>query len=212
MAQWIVGLTLRDVPADVVSLARAQQIDILASLYAGTRTALGLRLLASMKDISEEGPVLTFPDGRPRSLFSGLYLQAVLANVLELDNFVFAGHTGQSAVMVPLCLGQVTGASGEDALLAQIIANEVAGRLGAVMTAGPQHGHMKAYLHRAAAASAASRLLGYDESATTLSLAIALAAPEYPLFPASFSPDTKALCVGEPTVGGVRAAYLAGQA
>ncbi len=71
---------------------------------------------------------------------------------------------------MPLALGQLTGASGEEALLAQVAANEIAGRLGAVMTAGPQHGHMKAYLHRLAAAVAAGRLLKLGRSELTTAL------------------------------------------
>jgi 2-methylcitrate dehydratase PrpD len=208
-ADWIVGLRKSDVPSDVLQLARAQRINILAALYAGARTAVGQGVIAAFDEIGEEGNVTTLPDGNSRSMLAAAYQHAVCANALELDDFVFAGHTGQAAVMVPLTLGQVTRASGEDALLAQIAANEVAGRLGAVMTAGPQHGHMKAYLHRAAAVTASARLLHLDEETTARALAIALSAPEYPLFPGAYSADTKALCTGDPVVGGIKAAYLA---
>ncbi len=208
-AEWITGLTLDAVPADVVELARAQRINILASLYAGARTAPGRAITAAVDAWDVGGSIRTLPDGRERSLQAALYLQAVHANALELDDFVFAGHTGQAAVGVPLVLGQ--GHSGEQVLLAQIAANEVAGRLGAVMTAGPQHGHMKAYLHRAAATTAAARLLELDASQTATALAISLSAPEYPLFPAAFSAETKVLCTGDPVVAGVRAAFLAAE-
>jgi 2-methylcitrate dehydratase PrpD len=208
-ADWVAGLTSSDVPADVVALARAQRVNILASLYAGARTAVGRSATAAVDAFDAGGRVVTLPDGKGRSLLGAAYLGAVCATALELDDFVFAGHTGQAAVGVPLALGQVTGASGEDALLAQIAANEVAGRLGAVMTAGPQHGHMKAYLNRAASTTAAARLLHLDAETTARALAIALSAPEYPLFPASYSADTKALCTGDPVAGGIRAAYLA---
>jgi 2-methylcitrate dehydratase PrpD len=208
-AEWIVGLKPSDIPQDVVALARAQRINILASMYAGARTAIGRSVTAAVTEIDDGGPVVSLPDGKLRSLLSAAYLGAVCATALELDDFVFAGHTGQAAVTVPLVLGQLTGASGVEALVAQIAANEVAGRLGAVMTAGPQHGHMKAYLNRAAATTAAARLLGLDAETTARALAIALSAPEFPLFPAAYSPDTKALCTGDPVTGGIRAAYLA---
>ncbi|MEQ1571861.1 MAG: MmgE/PrpD family protein [Myxococcota bacterium] len=208
-AEWIVGLTRSQVPDDVWALALAQRIDILASLYAGACTAAGLGAIAALDRLGEDGPVLTLPDHRGRTLTAACWLYGVLANALELDDFVFAGHTGQAAVGVTLALGQLVDASGEEALLAQIAANEVAGRLGAVMTAGPQHGHMKAYLHRAAAVTAAARLWRLDAPTTARALAIALSAPEYPLFPAAFSADTKVICTGDPIVGGVRAAALA---
>ena len=222
-AEWIAGLSFSDLPDDVVALARAQRVNILAAMYAGGRTAIGRRALAAMdaldsspaggEPFADGGPssanVTSLPDGELRPLLSAAYLGAVLGTALELDDFVFAGHTGQAAVTVPLTLGQVTGASGDEALLAQVAANEVAGRLGAVMTAGPQHGHMKAYLNRAAAATAAAKLLGHDAGTTAAAIAIALSMPEYPLFPAAYSPDTKALCTGDPVTAGIRAAYLA---
>lgn len=221
-AEWIAGLSVSDLPADVTALARAQRINILAAIFAGAKTAIGHRVTSAIHVLDAAPPemesftgsgvprasVTSLPDGERRPVLSAAYLAAVLGTALELDDFVFAGHTGQAAVTVPLTLGQVTGASGDESLLAQVAANEVAGRLGAVMTAGPQHGHMKAYLNRAAAATAASKLLGLDAEATARSLAIALSMPEYPLFPAAYSPDTKALCTGDPVTAGIRAAYL----
>lgn len=222
-AEWVTGLSIPDLPEDVVALARAQRVNMMAAMFAGGRTAIGRSAVAAV-DALDAGPgadkwfidsnarsarVTSLPDGKDRPLLSAAYLAAVLGTALELDDFVFAGHTGQAAVSVPLMLGQVTGASGDEALLAQVAANEVAGRLGAVMTAGPQHGHMKAYLNRAAAATATAKLLRLDTDTTATALAIALSMPEYPLFPASYSPDTKALCTGDPVTAGIRAAYLA---
>lgn len=210
-AEWVAGLDAASLPDDVVALARAQRLNILACMYAGTRTAVGRRVIAATDAVDPGDAVTTLADGRRRSLLAAAYVGAVCATALELDDFVFAGHTGQAAVTVAWTLGQLTGARGEEALAAQIAANEVAGRLGAVMTAGPQHGHMKAYLNRAAAATAAARLLHLDAETTARALGIALSMPEYPLFPASFSPDTKALCTGDPVTAGIRAAYLAAE-
>ncbi len=209
-ADWVLGLRRADLPEDVVALARLQRLDILAAMWAGARTAAGRAVVSALDALAPPaGPgVVTVCDGRRRPVLDAAYLHAVLANALEYDDFVFAGHTGQAAVGVPLALGQLTDASDDDALLAQVAANEVAGRLGAVMTAGPQQGHMKSYLHRLAAAVAACRLLRLDRAATVRALAIALSGPEYPLFPASFSPDTKVLGIGESVVAGVRAAWL----
>ena len=63
-------------------------------------------------------------------------------------------------------------------------ANEIAGRLGAVMTAGPQHGHIEGLpARRLAATVAAARLLRLDERQIATAMAIALSsAPEFPLF------------------------------
>ena len=134
-AEWVVGLAPSDVPGDVIALAKGQRINIVAAMFAGARTASGRRVIAAVDAVDSGGPVVSLPDGKPRSLLAAAFVGAACGTALELDDFVFAGHTGQSAVTVPLVLGQVTGASGEEALVAQIAANEVAGRLGAVMTA-----------------------------------------------------------------------------
>jgi 2-methylcitrate dehydratase PrpD len=210
-AAWVCGLHAADVPHDVMDLARAQRVNIVASIFAGGRTSVGRMIAAALDRAGDTGPIVSLPNGARRSLLGAVYEHAALGSAIELDDFVFGGHTGQAAVGVPLALGQALGTSGEELLLAQIAANEVAGRLGVAMTTGPQHGHMKAYLHRAAASTAAARLLRLDEEQTVRALAIALAMPEYPLFPASFSPDTKALCAADPCAAGLRAALLAAE-
>jgi 2-methylcitrate dehydratase PrpD len=208
-AEWISGLRYADLPQDVLRLARGQRIDIVACMLAGSRTAAGRAVLHALDGLHDQGEVCAFPDARQHSVLGAVYQHATLGSALELDDFVFGGHTGQCAVGVPLAVGQATRAGGEELVVAQVVANEVAGRLGALMTTGPQHGHMKAYMHRLGAAAATARLLGLNRKRTANALAIALGMPEYPLFPASFSADTKLLCAGDPAVAGVRAGFLA---
>lgn len=81
-------------PRDVWELARAQQANILAALYAGARTSLGRRAIATLDRFGAEGPGVTLPDGKSRTLLDAVWLNAVLANALEMDDFVFAAHTG----------------------------------------------------------------------------------------------------------------------
>ena len=209
-ATWICGLSLGEVPSDVLELARAQRIDVFASAAAGRTTRAG-RAIARSVDRWGAGrhavPVLP----SPRSMLGAAYELAALAGVLEYDHWIFGGHTGQAAVSSALAVGLELGSDGKQILLAQIIANEVGGRLGALMTTGPQHGHMKSYMHRAAAAAATARLLGLPRNATVHALALALAQPEHGLFPGAFSSDEKAIAYADPTIAGIRAALLAAE-
>jgi 2-methylcitrate dehydratase PrpD len=68
---------------------------------------------------------------------------------------------------------------------------------------------MRAYVHRVAATAAASRLLRLDTRATARALAIALSMPEFPLYPAAFSADTKVVLTSGPAVAGIRSALMA---
>jgi 2-methylcitrate dehydratase PrpD len=96
-------------------------------------------------------------------------------------------------------------------LLAIVTAAEVSGRLAANLVNGPQQGHMRAFIHRVGGATSVSKICRQDEVITAQALAIALSMPEYPLYPSCFSPDTKVICTSSPTVGGVKAAFMAAQ-
>jgi 2-methylcitrate dehydratase PrpD len=208
-ANWITGLSLSDVPVRVQELARLQRINIVASAYAGRRTRMGRALCAANDSAATHGSITLPSLPKPRDVLCAAYELATLAGVLEYDDFVFGGHTGQPAIASSLALGAHLGSSGEALLLAQIAANEIGGRLGAAMTAGSHHGHMKTYMHRACAATAAAKLLGLSAVQCTHALSIALAQPEYGLHAGAFSVDGKTLAYGDATVAGIRAALLA---
>jgi 2-methylcitrate dehydratase PrpD len=211
VSEWVVGLRYEDLPDSIVSLARLQILDILAGICAGARSAAGIRIRRAVLRTASPGPCTILPDGERVSLFDAVYLHAALANALELDNLVFMGHVGQSTVTVPLALAEMLGTDAKTALLAQVAAVEVSGRMGAYFATGPQQGHMRAYLHRTAGAVAAAKIIGLDRDRTALALAIALSMPEFPLYPAAFSPETKVICTSAPSVEGVRAAFLAAE-
>ena len=211
VGEWIAGLRYSDLPASIVTLAKLQILNILAGICAGARSTAGIRIIKAVGRTAAPGPCTALPHGEHVSLFDAIYLHAALANALELDDLVYMGHVGQSTVSVPLALAEMLGADAKTMLLAQVAAVEVSGRMGAYFATGPQQGHMRAYLHRTAGAVAAAKILGLDGHRTALALAIALSMPEFPLYPAAYSPDTKVLCTSAPSVEGVRAAFFAAE-
>lgn len=211
VSEWVAGLRYEDLPDSVITLAKVQILDILAAVCAGARCETGIRIRKAIEQTASPGPCTALPDGHRLSLFDVVYLHTALANALELDNLVFMGHVGQSTVSVPLALAEMLRVDAKTALVAQVAAVEVAGRMGAYFAAGPQQGHMRAYLHRTAGAVAASKIIGLDRDHTAQALAIALSMPEFPLYPAAYSPDTKVLCTSAPSVEGIRAAFFAAE-
>ena len=115
------------------------------------------------------------------------------------------GHTGHSAVPAAAAFAD----DPERALLAQVAANEVAGRLGAALFLGPHNGQFWASIHCASAAVAASVGLGLDADRTAHALAIALYQPPYGMWPGFMGPQSKLLTAAEPAAVGARAALLA---
>jgi 2-methylcitrate dehydratase PrpD len=209
VSKWIEGTEKSSVPPDVLRLAKYQLCDCIAAICAGARSDVGIKLRNVFKNSDTGGNCTVIPFGDKWSIENALYFHTAMINALELDNFVFMGHVSQSAFMVPLSLGEIHSFSIEEILIAAITAQEVAGRLSAYLVSGPHQGHMRAFLHRISAAVAVSKLLKYKSEVIARALAIALSMPEFPLYPACFSPDTKVICTSSPTIQGMKAAFFA---
>jgi len=211
VAAWIYKLKYADIPEDVVYFSKLQLLDCISAICAGSLSDVGVKLKAALETTENGGPITLLPNGESWSLDNALYFHAAMINALELDNFLYMGHVGQSAVSVPLALGEKLNISGKELILAMVAAAEVSGRLAANLVIGPMQGHMRSFIHRAGGATAAAKIYGYDENVIAQALAIALSMPEHPLYPACFSSDTKVICTSSPTVEGVKAAFMAAQ-
>lgn len=188
IGEWATGLRLDDVPAEARERARLQAASVWAARVAGEEAA---------------APFAVAAPGGPAG---EVYRSAVASIAHDWDDYLFMGHTGHSAVpaAAAFCDGDA-----ERALVAQIAANEVAGRLGAALFLGPHNGQFWASIHCASAALAAALGLGLDAGRTAHALAIALYQPPYGMWPGFMGPASKLLTAAEPAAAGVRAALLA---
>jgi len=210
-AAWASTFHLASAPPDVIALSKWQIANILAAILAGSRAASGQKVRRALRGTQGPGPCTLIPHGERVALLDALYVHAVYANTLELDDFHYRGHLGPAVVVVPLTLAEALGRDGAAVLRAQIVANEVAGRLGWAITAEIRHGHQRSYLLRLAAATAAASLLGLETEQFTHALCIAMTQPELALHPGEFSPETKVLSAASSVVEGTRAALLAAE-
>lgn len=208
-ASWAASFRLDQAPRDVVELSTWQIANTLAALLAGSRSAAGEKIWRATRKTLSPGPCTAIPHGDRIPLWDALYLHVAYTNALELDDFHYRGHVGQAVVIVPLALAEFLGRDGSTMLRAQIVANELAGRLGWAVTAEIRHGHLRSYLQRFAAAAAAGVFLDLSAAEFSNAFAIALTLPDLPLHPGMYSPDTKALAGAAAVVEGVRAAFLA---
>lgn len=187
IAAWATGLRGSELPQSVRERARLQEICIRAARTAGEGAA------APIAAVAPEGPV------------GEVYSSAAASIAHDWDDYLFMGHTGHSAVPVAAAFAP----DPERALLAQVAANEVAGRLGAALFLGPHNGQFWASIHCASAAVGASVGLGLDAERTAQALAIALYQPPYGMWPGFMGPRSKLLTAAEPAAAGARAAQLA---
>jgi hypothetical protein len=188
IADWLSGLELESIPAAVRERAVLQTDAVLAAGRAGESLAAPFAAAA--------------PDGPVGEVYAG----AAASIAHDWDDYLFMGHTGHSAVWTSRAFAPE---DPERALLAQIAANEVAGRFGAALFFGPHNGQFWASIHCAGAAAAAGVALGLDVGQLANALAIALYQPPYGLWPGFMGPQTKLLTAAEPASQGARAALLA---
>ena len=149
------------------------------------------------------------PSGERTSAHYAIFGNAALSMALDYDDYLFAGHTGHSAVLVTLALAEKLGFSGQDFLLAQTVANEVEGRVGISALLGPLNGQMWSFLHLIGSATIAAKVLKLDRAQTQHAIGIAMLQPNFALRAGFFGSDGKALLASMTAPAGVQAAELA---
>ncbi len=209
VAEFASTLRYDDVPERVHERTKAQFLSVLAAVHAGRHSEGAVSALEAARTWGSGDGATALLSGERLPHHNAIFANACASVSFDFDDYLFAGHTGHSAVCASLAYGELTGASGKDVLTAAAVANEVGGRLGASLLFGPQNGQMWSYIHVLEAACVASRFLSLDASRTAHAIGIAFTQPPYPLMPAFMGPDSKLLIPASTTVDGCRAAELA---
>ncbi len=209
LADWVVGLKLDEVPERVRDKAKLQTLSMLAAVYSGYSTRAARAIREVILSTRASGRATVFPQGELTSPTVSVVANAAASMALDFDDYLFLGHTGHSAVLSSLGLAQELGSPGAEALLAQIAANEVGGRLGASVVLGPQNGQLWTHLHALCSACAGAKLLHLDAGQTANAMAISLYQPPLALWPGFMGPDSKLLSAAFPARDGLMAARLA---
>jgi 2-methylcitrate dehydratase PrpD len=207
LGQWVADVS--DTPDDVRRAARAQMLSIVAAAHATARTGAARPALDGLAALASEGRATVLADGARWAPVDAAMANAACSMAHDYDDIVWMGHPGHSAVFASLAVGQHLGARAADVVDAVVVADEIAGRLGASSFLGPLNGQMWTFIHLAGAAAATARLLHLDAERTTHALAIALAQPNFALQPGFLRPTSKLLAAATPTATGIRAAFFA---
>jgi len=209
IASWSAGLKVEEIPPRVLEVARNQVLSVMGAIHAGAGCSGGKAVIQTVESMDAGGPCGVYPSGAGTQMIPAILQNASLAMALDYDDYLFLGHSGHSAVCVPLAVGETLGADASTVLVAQVAANEVAGRLGGSVVLGPHNGQMWAHVHLLGAAAATSRILGLDEEQTANAMGIAMAEPVYSLFPGFMGPQSKLLIASVPSITGTLAALMA---
>ncbi len=209
MAEWVAAVTYEELPRRVVEEAKNQILSVLASVHAGHFSEAGRLTSRTVKEWSGGKEATLIPSGERTAAHYAIFGNTALSMALDYDDYLFAGHTGHSAVLVTLALAEKLGISGQEFLVAQVVANEIEGRIGAAALLGPLNGQMWSFLHQIGAAVIAAKVMKLDRTQTENAIGIAMLQPPFCLPTAFFGSDAKVLLASMSAPQGVQAAELA---
>lgn len=208
-AEFVAGLRLSAIPPRVIDRARCQTVSLLGAALAGARTREGAAALRVIAARGSRGAATLVGGAGTTHPVDAVGANAALSMTLDYDDYGFMGHTGHSAVWTALAVAEERGATIGELLVAQVAANELAGRLGAAVLFGPHNGQMWGHIHHGGGAAAAASLMGLDAERTADALALAFYQPNFTLAPGFMGSDAKILTAATPAQSGVTAAELA---
>jgi len=207
-AAWASALDLDDVPGDVRRRLRLQVASAFAAARAGTTAEWVDASVAPTGATATEGGgatgrTATVVGGERADPYTAAFTNAAAHTVHDYDDYLFMGHTGHSAVFASLAVCERAESDGQTLLENALIANELAGRLGAAVAVGPHNGQMWAFIHQASAGAVAARTRG-DADAVSEAVRMALYNPDYPLEAGFIDGESKAFTAAAPTAAGLR--------
>jgi len=206
--EFIAGTGVQSLPGTARRRLRLQTLSVLAATFQAENDE-GARRVTQWARRSK-GPHPLLPTGEGVGRTEAIVASAARSCTFDYDDYCLVGHTGHSAVIVPLVLGAAADLAWSDLENAQSIATELGGRLGLATFLGPQNGQNLPFVHALGAAAATARVLSLDAKRAAHALALAIAQPEAPLWPAFLGAhDGKILTTASSTLSGTIAAELA---
>jgi len=209
IAEWVESLSFDDIPSSVVDRARYQLLNMTAAAHAGAISPGVRKLLEAVRKWDAGGDFPVVATGDKLSLHGALFANTALSMAHDFDDYLFLGHSGHSAVFASLLVGMAEGKDMREIIAAQIIGNEIGGRLGAACLIGPHNGQMWTFIHVAETAAIAAKLMGLDAKGIAHAVAIGFYQPPYALPPGFLGPDSKLLSAAQTSLAGLMAAELA---
>jgi len=204
---FVAGLSVQQLPAEAVDVARLGFIDTIATMIAGSRDEAPQLLKKALSP----------PPGRATLYFAGetapapeaAWINGTAAHALDYDDVAVRGHP--STVLVPAILAEAEelGAAGGEMIAAYVAGYETWAELS---RRDPGHHHRKGWhptgiFGAIAAAAACAQLRRLDAAETTM--ALALAASQAGGLMANFGTMTKPFHAGRAAHSGLVSARLA---
>ncbi|MDT7906487.1 MAG: hypothetical protein RRA63_00360 [Candidatus Calescibacterium sp.] len=185
----------KEIPQDVKEIAERQIENLKISAEAGKKNKAFSGIEEKVEKIGLSSPL------------KEILLNSAASTIYDWDDYLFAGHTGHSAVFTSLFLGENFKIEKEKVLKAVIVGNEIGGRFGIATLMGPLNGQMMTFLHGIISASITEFLMG-DISKIPKKISFYVSNPHFLHFGGFMGGETKVFSVAFPTIQGVIASIF----
>jgi 2-methylcitrate dehydratase PrpD len=209
LAEWVASSTYENIPRRAVDEAKNQILSMVAAVHAGHFSDAGRCVSRTVKEWAGGKEATLIPSGERTAVHYAIIGNGALGMALDYDDYLLGARTGASAVVTTLAVAEKLGSSGQEALLAQVLANEVGGRLGLATGLGPLDDQVNSFVHLIGGAIIAAKLLRLDRQQTEHALGLAMLQPNLMLPAGFYGSEAKLLSAALIAPLGVQAAELA---
>ncbi len=130
LARFAANATFEGLPAAIVHEAKRTILDTVGSAIGGNASRIGTLAVDLARDLGGRPESTLLGAGGKVSCTNAAFANGQLANALDTDSLLmWVGHHSPCAVIPALAVGERTGASGADVVLACAIAFDVAARI-----------------------------------------------------------------------------------
>jgi 2-methylcitrate dehydratase PrpD len=166
VAEWVSRVRFDDLPADIVDATKLRILDVLGLALAGAETRFGRAIRSGAVALSPPGPCRILGSGDKVGVASAAFANGSFPQALEFDDTHNESivHMSSPSVAATLALSETRTVTGEDAILAIALSNEIACRVG-VVASGQFHRrgfHPTGLFSPFGIAYGAGKLLGLD--------------------------------------------------
>ncbi len=192
---FVFEIAKKEIPEDVREIVERQIENLKVSAEAGKKSKAFRRIPEQIEKIGLSSPL------------KEILLHSAASTIYDWDDYLFAGHTGHSAVFTSLFLGENFKIEKEKILKAVILGNEIGGRFGITTLIGPLNGQMMTFLHGIISASITEFLIG-DIKNIPKKISFYVSNPHFLHFGGFMGGETKVFSVSLPTIQGIIASIF----
>lgn len=199
-----------DIPEKTLKLGKMQLMNLIATIFAGTKTRPGQIALEAFQNAGGNPPASILTTNKKVGLDKAVIVNGVFAQALDYEDYGMPMHIGCTTVPVSLGYTETLELTGKDLLLGMLLGNEISCRIGLSLFPSLTTGQTcDPLVHPTTAAVIGAKLMNLDLEQMTNAIGIAAYLPQWPILRGFFGPHTKTLTSALPAQNGIIACQLA---